>query len=80
MHHAFEEQLPNAMRKAFDEIGLGEVTVDHKVEERMKPTVDIKDFDPYSDAGFLDVMALIENYPDYARREDAFRSVRHLVS
>ena len=80
MHHAFEEQLPNAMRKAFDEIGLGEVKVDEKSNERMNNALDIEDFDPHSEGVIADVMVLLENYPDYMRRENAFRNIRHLVS
>ena len=80
MHHAFEEQLPNAMRKAFQEIGLGEAKVDEKINESRKNAVNIEDLDPHSKGVVADVMDLLEDYPDYMHREDAFRNIRHLVS
>ena len=80
MHHAFEEQLPNAMRKAFQEIGLGEAKVDEKINESIKNVVNIEDLDLPSKGVVADVMDLLEDYPDYMHREDAFRNIRHLVS
>jgi hypothetical protein len=62
MHHGFEEGLPNTMKKAFKEMGLGEIEVDRNVDDSIKPNPNLGKIDPNahgSNADFSDVMDLL---------------------
>ena len=81
MHHGFEEELPNAMRKAFEEMGLGEVDIDQKAEHRNKPSSSLADFDPNDlklNDDFSDILDLLSQ--GYFIRESTFREMRSLRS
>jgi len=81
MHHGFEEELPNAMRKAFEEMGLGEVEIDQKADERIKPSASLTDFDPKScilSDDFSEIIDLLNQ--GYFQRESTFREMRSLRS
>ena len=81
MHHGFEEELPNAMRKAFEEMGLGEVEIDQKADERIKPSASLTDFDPNScilSDDFSEIIDLLNQ--GYFQRESTFREMRRLPS
>ena len=79
MHHGFEEELPNAMRKAFEEMGLGKVEIDQKPDHRIKPSASLADFDLNScilSDDFSEIMDLLSQ--GYFLRESAFREMRSL--
>ena len=79
MHHGFEEELPNAMRKAFEEMGLGEVEIDQKPDHRIKPSASLADFDPNSCILSDDFSWIIDLLSQgYFLRESAFREMRSL--
>ena len=81
MHHGFEEELPNAMRKAFEEMGLGEVEIDQKADERTETTVDIAGFDPSAEGSYADISDVIYLMSQgYFQRESTFREMRRLPS
>ena len=74
-----EEELPNTMREAFEEMGLGEVEIYQKPDHRTKPSVSLAGFDPnyciLSD-DFSEIMDLLPQ--GYFLRESAFREMRSL--
>ena len=79
MHHGFEEELPNAMREAFEEMGLGEVEIDQKPDHRIKPSASLADFDLNScilSDDFSEIMDLLSQ--GYFIRDSAFREMRSL--
>ena len=77
MHHGFEKELPSAMRKAFEEMGLGEVEVDQKADERTTNTVDMEDFDPNTEELNTDILDVIDLLSQgYFQRESTFREIR----
>ena len=81
MHHGFEEELPNAMRKAFEEMGLGEVEIDQKADERTETTIDIAGFDPSAEGSYADISDVIYLMSQgYFQRESTFREMRRLPS
>ena len=77
MHHGFEKELPNAMRKAFKEIGFGEIDVDKKVEKSIKSVLKLEDVDaaaPGDCDDFSDIVDLLSE--GYYQRESTFREMR----
>ena len=81
MHHGFKEELPNAMRKAFEEMGLGEVDIDQKVDHRIKPKPSLADFNPNDHTlndDFSDILDLLSQ--GYFLRESTFRDMNSLPS
>ena len=81
MHHGFEEELPNAMRVAFEEMGLGEVEIDQKPDHRIKSSASLADFDPNPCILSDDFSWIIDLLSQgYFLRESAFREMRSLRS
>ena len=81
MHHGFKEELPNAMRKAFQEMGLGEVDIDQKADYGIKPKPTLADFNPNDHTlndDFSDILDLLSQ--GYFLRESTFREMRSLPS
>jgi len=79
MHHGFEEELPNAMREAFEEMGLGGVDIDQTADYRIKPSSSLADFDPDDyilSNDFSDIRELLSQ--GYFSRESTFREMRGL--
>lgn len=79
MHHGFKEELPNAMRKAFEEMGLGEVDIDQKADYGIKPKPTLADFNPNDHTlndDFSDILDLLSQ--GYFLRESTFREMRSL--
>ena len=81
MHHGFKEELPNAMRKAFEEIGLGKVDIDQKADNRINPKQSRAVSNPNDHTlndDFSDILDLLSQ--GYFSRESTFREMRSLPS
>jgi len=81
MHHAFEDELPNAMKRAFKETGLSEIEVDRKVDDRIKPNLNLGEIDPNAHGSTADISDALDLLNQgYFQRESAFREIRSLGS